>query len=137
MNTVRESLFNQTTTPRAGLAGITWINQYHTTSSTLSLLHRMDTSHKPKKIALLLALCSALVLFSSLSWAWEGQVIRVVDGDTIVVLHQGEKVKVRLYGIDTPEKKQWYGLNAKQFVSSQVSMAIYFDPFSANKIDPP
>lgn len=31
------------------------------------------------------------------------QVIRVVDGDTIVVLYQGQEEKVRLIGVDTPE----------------------------------
>jgi len=47
-------------------------------------------------------------------------VTKVVDGDTIVVMHPGKSVKVRLFGIDTPESTQWYGQNAKQFVSSQV-----------------
>ena len=31
-----------------------------------------------------------------------------------------KEIKVRLYGIDTPEKSQWYGQNAKTFTSSQV-----------------
>ena len=56
----------------------------------------------------------------SLCHAWFGKVIHVADGDTITVLRDGRKVKVRLYGIDTPETKQWYGQNAKTFTSSQV-----------------
>ena len=74
----------------------------------------------PTRITLPIILCLAYVLLASLSWSWEGKVIRVVDGDTIVVTHLGKRVRVRLYGIDSPEATQWYGLNAKQFTSSQV-----------------
>ncbi len=54
------------------------------------------------------------------SHAWMGTVVWVTDGDTITVLKNGRRVNVRLYGIDTPEKIQRYGLNAKSFTSSQV-----------------
>ncbi len=40
-----------------------------------------------------------------------------MDGDTIDVLHNGKSVRVRLYGIDCPEKKQPYGKKAKRFTS--------------------
>ena len=46
--------------------------------------------------------------------------VHVVDGDTITVSRNAQRVKVRLYGIDSPEKSQYYGQNAKQFTSSQV-----------------
>lgn len=72
-------------------------------------------------IKLFLPFVTLAFLFVSTScWAWEGRVTRVVDGDTIVVEHHGARTRIRLYGIDTPEKKQWYGQNAKQFTSSQV-----------------
>jgi len=61
-----------------------------------------------------------VISYSSLCWAWKGKVVRVVDGDTIIVTHKNKKVRVRLYGIDTPESTQWYGQNAKQFISSQI-----------------
>ena len=35
-----------------------------------------------------------------------GKVVGVSDGDTISVMRGGKAVKVRLYGIDCPEKKQ-------------------------------
>ena len=73
-----------------------------------------------RKIYFLIVLFLAFILYSSLCWAWEGKVVRVMDGDTIIVIHQGKRVRVRLYGIDTPESTQWYGQNAKQFTSSQV-----------------
>ena len=36
----------------------------------------------------------------------EGKVIRVVDGDTIEIVSSGAKIRVRLSGIDTPERGQ-------------------------------
>ena len=48
---------------------------------------------------------------------FSGQVVGVVDGDTIDVLHNGKAQRVRLYGIDCPEKKQPYGKKAKWFTS--------------------
>jgi endonuclease YncB( thermonuclease family) len=48
---------------------------------------------------------------------FSGKVIRVIDGDTISVLKDKEPVRIRLYGIDCPEKKQAFGKKAKQFTS--------------------
>jgi endonuclease YncB( thermonuclease family) len=61
-----------------------------------------------------------LVLFPVFCFAWQGKVVHVTDGDTITVLRDGKREKIRLYGIDTPESSQWYGQNATQFLSSQV-----------------
>jgi len=51
---------------------------------------------------------------------FSGRVVSVTDGDMIQVLNQGKAEKVRLYGIDTPEKKQAFGTRAKQFTSDLV-----------------
>ena len=48
------------------------------------------------------------------------KVVGVKDGDTIVLLKNGEEVTVRLYGVDTPEKSQAFGQKAKQFTSDMV-----------------
>ena len=61
-----------------------------------------------------------LFFIPTICHSWSGKVVYVVDGDTIDVDKGGERVKVRLYGIDTPEKSQWYGQNAKTFTSAQV-----------------
>ena len=58
-----------------------------------------------------------LFLFPSLAFSLEGEVIEVFDGDTILVLSEGEEVKVRLYCIDAPELLQPYGRTAKDFLS--------------------
>lgn len=46
-----------------------------------------------------------------------GKVVGVSDGDTITVLVDRQPLKVRLDGIDCPEKRQAFGTKAKQFTS--------------------
>lgn len=48
-----------------------------------------------------------------------GRVIRVGDGDTIDIAfgEAGEKVRVRLYGLDAPELAQPHGREARDFLS--------------------
>ena len=49
---------------------------------------------------------------------YEAYVVGITDGDTITVLvNQHEQVKIRLYGIDCPEKKQAFGTKARQFLA--------------------
>ena len=52
--------------------------------------------------------------------AWSGKVVSVEGGDTITVRRDGEKVKIHLYGIDTPERYQEFGKEAEQFTSRMV-----------------
>ena len=44
-----------------------------------------------------------------------GKVVGISDGDTISVLREGKAVKVRLHGVDTPEKAQAFGTQAQKF----------------------
>ena len=46
-----------------------------------------------------------------------GRVVGISDGDTISVMHGTRAEKVRLNGIDCPEKRQAFGQRAKQFTS--------------------
>ncbi len=55
-----------------------------------------------------------LTIFSSTS-SFTAKVVRVIDGDTIVVLTDANRqIKIRLTGIDCPESKQDFGYQAKQ-----------------------
>ncbi|MDA2912008.1 thermonuclease family protein, partial [Nitrospiraceae bacterium AH_259_D15_M11_P09] len=49
-----------------------------------------------------------------------GRVVGVADGDTITVLHNGKGERIRLHGIDCPEKRQAFGKRTKQFTSTLV-----------------
>ena len=49
-----------------------------------------------------------------------GKVIAVPDGDTLLVLRGWKPVKVRLAGIDAPEKAQPYGIASQQSLAELV-----------------
>ena len=51
---------------------------------------------------------------------FSAQVVKVVDGDSLELSHQGKKLRVRLWGIDTPEWQQEFSHKAKAFTSSRV-----------------
>ena len=55
--------------------------------------------------------------------AFPGKVVSITDGDTVKVLRSDThiQVKIRLAGIDTPEKKQAYGQKAKKFTASLIA----------------
>lgn len=67
--------------------------------------------------ALLLALPAA-----ALAWA-PITITRVIDGDTVAarINGQGDEIRIRLYGIDAPEKKQPYGQRATQALKSLIA----------------
>lgn len=51
----------------------------------------------------------------------DGKVIGIADGDTFTLLMQeNQKVRIRLYGIDCPEKAQDFGQVAKQKLSDLI-----------------
>ncbi len=52
--------------------------------------------------------------------SFEGKVVALADGDTITVLRDRTQVKIRLEGIDAPEKNQAFGNKAKVTLSDYV-----------------
>ena len=63
------------------------------------------------------------VLFSLLALPvfaqdFEAKVIRILDGDTVEVLHDKTPERIRLNGIDCPEKRQAFGSKATQYTAS-------------------
>lgn len=67
-----------------------------------------------------------LAVFAAVSFAQSdnvivGKVVAVADGDTVTVLDASQQQhKIRLAGIDAPEKKQDFGVKAKQNLSDLV-----------------
>ena len=71
----------------------------------------------------LLSLLFPILLFTpsvEAAFPFTGKVVAVLDGDTVEVLHDGKAERIRLNGVDCPEKKQAFGQKAKQFTSSLV-----------------
>jgi endonuclease YncB( thermonuclease family) len=63
----------------------------------------------------------ALIGFAFSAIAFEGKVVGVSDGDTITVLDSKKKQhKIRVAGIDAPEKGQDFGNKAKEHLSDLV-----------------
>ena len=46
-----------------------------------------------------------------------GQEVKVKDGDTIQVMHDGRTVTIRLAGVDSPEPRQAFGSDATRLTS--------------------
>ena len=69
---------------------------------------------------LLLTCCVFLLFPYSSSADFSGQVVSVLDGDTIEVLHNGKAQRIRLQAIDCPEKGQPFGKIAKWATSALV-----------------
>jgi len=66
-------------------------------------------------------LCAFLLLIAlraAAATVYEGKVIHIADGDTLTILWQGKPVKVRLAEIDTPEKRQPFGTQAKKALAA-------------------
>lgn len=47
---------------------------------------------------------------------FSAKVVRVIDGDTVVVYDGTQQTKIRLYGIDAPESNQAFGQKSKNFM---------------------
>lgn len=60
-----------------------------------------------------LPLALLFLLVSTRAFSFTALVVSVKDGDTIEVLSNGRAKRIRLRGIDCPEKRQAYGYRAK------------------------
>ena len=65
--------------------------------------------------ALIITLCLMLTPVSTWGTTLEGKVVKVADGDTVSIMDDlGVKHRIRLGGIDAPEKDQPYGKESTQ-----------------------
>lgn len=74
-----------------------------------------------KKMVLRLGVVFIILATSlTLAYATPAKVISVYDGDTFSIILQGEKVSLRLYGIDAPESGQAGNVSATRFLKRLV-----------------
>jgi endonuclease YncB( thermonuclease family) len=61
----------------------------------------------------------------------EGRVVKIADGDSFTILTgKSEQVRIRLLGIDAPEKGQPYSKRSRQFLSGLIfgkRVEVYYD----------
>jgi len=76
----------------------------------------------PRTFRLLTGLVALLLCAAATAETFHGGVVRVTDGDTIVVLDKNnQQHKVRLAGIDAPESKQPYGQTSRKYLAELVA----------------
>lgn len=95
---------------------------------------KQNTEKKLKKI---LYIIFFVLLFSGWAFALSGKCNRILDGDTIEIVSAQGKTRIRLYGVDTPEKKQAYGKESRLFTISMVAgktIEVQEKGFSYNRI---
>ena len=71
-------------------------------------------------LLLFAALFTLWLATSAMAGEFTGQVVGVLDGDMIEVLHKKRPERIRLSGIDCPEKGQPFGDKAKHAASALV-----------------
>jgi endonuclease YncB( thermonuclease family) len=73
------------------------------------------------RTAALAALLLACLCLPAIAATYTGRVVGISDGDTLTVLDAGRRQrKIRLAGIDAPEKRQAWGQRAQQFLGERV-----------------
>ncbi len=67
-----------------------------------------------------------MVLFSGWLHAssFTGKLVKVIDGDTVEVMHNGKAERVRLAQIDAPESSQPFGQAAKRYVLEVAALRV-------------
>jgi micrococcal nuclease len=63
-------------------------------------------------ILLFLAFC-----FTGFTQTYHGTILRVIDGDTFIFQTEEGSLRVRLQGIDAPEKDQPFGTESTEFIN--------------------
>ena len=68
---------------------------------------------------------TVLLAFCGVAHAdFSGQVVAILDGDTIDVLVNQRPVRVRLAQIDAPEKRQAFGTRSRQVLAGVSSFSV-------------
>jgi micrococcal nuclease len=87
-----------------------------------------------QRVVVGLALCLSLACTAAARETWQGKVVGVADGDTLKVLRGTTPVKIRLHGVDAPEKAQPFGQKAKQLTSRLVfGQVVIVKPVATDK----
>ena len=86
---------------------------FNNSNESADLRSRMK--RQPTVTPLLAAFVFLLIISSLPAYGAEfsGRVVAVLDGDTIRVMHNGRAERIRIYGIDCPERGQPYGTRAR------------------------
>ena len=65
--------------------------------------------------------------------AWQGRVIKVFDGDSMILSRDGRRIEVRLWGVDCPEKGQPWAGRARAVTSELLGRTVTVRPVAVDK----
>ena len=100
----------------------------------MCVVFSLPNGNRMKILIIILTLAGFLLCSLVNANTLTGNVVRIIDGDTVVVLDANKvQYKIRLMGIDAPEKKQAYGKKSKDNLSDLV--AGKFVVVEYNKLD--
>jgi len=74
-----------------------------------------------KSKLLFFLLSSSILISNAFGYEYQALVVKVIDGDTIIVNHNNDRRKIRLLYIDAPEIDQVYGKDSKVFLKNILS----------------
>lgn len=85
-------------------------------------------SHLPWRLGFLVravarALSPVLVVFllAGTACAWQGRVVKVLDGDTVQIMNcHGKSVRIHLYGVEAPQTSQYFGQQSARYFAGLV-----------------
>ena len=66
-------------------------------------------------------LCALILFAASPAHAWNGRVLRVLTGDTLVVSRKEQTRTITLYGIKCPDPQTIPGKKAKKFATASIT----------------
>ena len=85
---------------------------------------------------LILIFLASIFLNACITQTYEGKVIKVADGDSITILHQGKKLRIRLAEVDAPEHGQPYWKKSRQALENHVlNKKILVEEFDVDQYD--
>lgn len=69
----------------------------------------------------MLCISGMIVIAGGSVHAWQGHVVRVLDGDTMEIRNCNDKiVRIHLYGVEAPRKSQYFGIHSAQYFAALV-----------------
>ncbi len=78
--------------------------------------------HRPFVAVGIVTFLLLLPLTGAVADSLTGKVVKITDGDTVYVLDANyQEHKIRLAGVDAPERKQAYGLASRKHLASMVA----------------
>jgi endonuclease YncB( thermonuclease family) len=78
-------------------------------------------------------LIALLVVFTFNVEPYVGKILRVIDGDTFVLQTEEGNLKIRMGGIDAPEKDQDFGLEAGEFLNRYINKNVKVIPSGVDR----